>query len=111
MRELMAKTIAVLGVISAFAVAGLWAYFVWTNDWGHLGTRGRGLWLMGLTTGTILVFIGSPWNRVGKLEGLRPSAASVFGDISHFRLRRNLPQMSDGKSIEASSAHLGHVFI
>ena len=59
MRELIAKTIAVLGAICAFAVAGLWAYFVWTNDWGQLGTwtRGRGLWLMGLTTGTILVFI------------------------------------------------------
>jgi hypothetical protein len=57
MRELIAKTIAVLGVICAFAVAGLWAYFVWTNDWGQLGTRGRGLWLMGLTMGTILVFI------------------------------------------------------
>jgi hypothetical protein len=57
MRELIAKTIAVLGAICAFAVAGLWAYFVWTNDWGQLGMRGRGLWLMGLTTGTILVFI------------------------------------------------------
>jgi hypothetical protein len=57
MRELIAKVVAVLGAICAFAVAGLWAHFIWTNDWGRFGTRGWGLWLMGFTTGTILVFL------------------------------------------------------
>jgi hypothetical protein len=57
MRSLIAKGVAWLGAICAVGLAGLWAFFMWTNDWGRFGSRGWGLWLMGFTTGTIMVFL------------------------------------------------------
>jgi len=57
MREWIAKGVATIGAIAAVAAAGLWAYFIWTSDWGRFGTRDWGLWLMGFTTGTIVVFL------------------------------------------------------
>jgi hypothetical protein len=57
MRTLIAKSVAALGAICAAVAAGLWAYLMWTNDWGRFGSRGWGLWFMGFSMGSIVVFL------------------------------------------------------
>jgi hypothetical protein len=57
MRKTLADVALVSGFIAAFAGAALWAYFIWSFDWGPLWSRGFGLWGMVLMFGAILVFL------------------------------------------------------
>ena len=57
------------------------------------------------------IIIGSPWNRMGKFEGLKGHKARYFRHILYFCRVRNLAQMPDGKTIETLSAALGYLFI
>src|SRR6516162_1953593 len=63
---------------------------------------------------SVWIFIkksGSPWNRMGKFEGLKGHKARYFRHILYFCRVRNLAQMPDGKTIETLSAALGYLFI
>ena len=56
MRKMIAMVFGYAGFLAGFVTAGYYAYFMWTQDWGPMGTRGHNLMFVLMLFGTIAVY-------------------------------------------------------
>jgi len=58
MRKRISTLLMIAGFAGGAAAALYYAYFMWTQDWGPMFTRGHNLMLVLMLLGTIFVFLG-----------------------------------------------------
>jgi len=56
MRKAIAAGLIWAGFAAGFAATAYYVYFMWTQDWGPMMTRGHNLMLVLMLFGSILVF-------------------------------------------------------
>jgi len=56
MRKTIAMALAGSGFIAGFVTAGYYAYFMWSQDWGPMGTRGHNLMFVLMLFGAIAIY-------------------------------------------------------
>ena len=56
MRKTIAAVIGYSGFLAGFVTAGYYAYFMWSQDWGPMGTRGHNLMFVLMLFGAIVVY-------------------------------------------------------
>jgi hypothetical protein len=57
MRKTIAQGFIGAGFLAAFAATAYYIYFMWTQDWGPMMTRGHNLMLVLMLFGSVAVFL------------------------------------------------------
>ena len=71
MRKAIAAGLIWAGFAAGFAATAYYVYFMWTQDWGPMMTRGHNLMLVLMLFGSILVLAFAPWLDTSRIRSAK----------------------------------------